>query len=57
MPFICVFTVSFLADVVFLESDWYLIVVGGMFYTMTNWMVSLYTKNDKIYFMDWSLVS
>ena len=47
----------FMSDVVFLETDWYLIFVMTIWYTFTNWSVAKYAGVDTIYFMNWSLTN
>lgn len=54
--FVCVLALM-LTDVTILESDWWLVLLTALAYTLTNLCVSMWLKNDKVYFMDWAVVS
>ena len=51
-----VFTV-FTSDLMFLESDWWIILLTGVFYIIVNYSISEYADSTAVYFMDWSVVS
>ena len=54
VPFLVTFSCIFMSDVVFLETDWYLIFCMTMWYTFTNWVTAKYAGVDQLYFMNWS---
>lgn len=53
-PIIASLTSIFAADVVFLESDWWLNVDLAVFYVFVNFAISEYSGSDQIYYFDWS---
>ena len=56
-PFATVFISIWIQDVIFLETDWWLHVVIGVLYVLVNGIVSIYSDENQIYFLDWSRIS
>ena len=57
LPFLMSVSSIFGSDIIFLESDWWLVVVLAISYTATNYSICEYAGNNKVYFMDWTIVS
>ena len=53
MTLICVFS----SDVIFMETDWWLLVLIGILYTLFNYAACTYNRVNVIYYMDWSIIS
>jgi hypothetical protein len=57
LPFFLMMICVFMTDIIFLETDWWLISLTAFFYTMFNYAVTVYLGLDKVYYMDWGIVS
>lgn len=57
LPYLCSMSVVFLTDVVFLETDWYLIMICGLLYTLMNCAIAHLSNNNTMYFMDWAVIT
>jgi hypothetical protein len=47
----------FFSDIIFLESDWYLVFVISALYLLINFGMCEYADTKQVYFLDWSIVS
>lgn len=54
LPFLVTTMNIFLADVVFLETDWYLMPTTAMFYLLVSFSVSTYSGKEQIYILKWT---
>lgn len=57
IPFIATIAAIFTADVVFLESDWWINVDIAVGYVFVNYAITEYSGTDQIYYLDWADVS
>jgi hypothetical protein len=53
LPFIMSMVSVFMADVVFLESDWWIIFDTAALYLFTNYAVTYYSGTNLVYYFDW----
>lgn len=53
LPFIMSLTSAFMADIVFLETDWWINFEVGVAYLITNYAITEYTGTDQVYVLDW----
>lgn len=56
-PFFVMLTSIFISEIIFMETDWWLIVMISFVYTVVNYGVCTWKGIDEIYFMDWAVVS
>ena len=54
LPYIACLASCVITDVIFLETDWWLIPLTGLAYTFVNFMVCRYKGVNSVYFMDWT---
>ena len=54
VPFLVTSANIFLADVVFMETDWYLMPTTAMFYLLVSFSVSAYSGKEQIYILKWT---
>ena len=57
LPFLLLCWNVFLSDVIFLESDWWIICLTAFLYMMTNYIVCTILSVDSVYYMNWSKIS
>jgi len=57
VPLLLSVTSLFIADVIIVESDWWIHVVTSTLYLGVNYLVSDYTGVKRIYYLDWTTVS
>ena len=57
MPYLLTVFTVFTSDLMFLESDWWMIILTGLGYIIVNYGISEYAGSTQVYFMDWSVVS
>jgi len=50
-------TSLFIADVIIVESDWWINILISTMYLFINFLVSDYTGVDRVYYLDWTVVS
>ena len=57
IPFLMCSCTIFIADIIFMESDWWVVIVIGAIYLIVNFGLSKYADTYQLYFLDWSIVS
>lgn len=57
LPFMMTICTIFFSDIIFLESDWYIVFVITALYLIINFALCEYTGTNSVYFLDWSIIS
>ena len=56
-PLFVALTSLFIADVIVIESDWWINIVISGLYLFINYTISDYRDTNRIYYLDWTVVS
>ena len=54
-PFIGSLVTVLMADVVFMESDWWINFEIAVAYVFTNYAITQYSPSDEVYYFNWSM--
>jgi NADH:ubiquinone oxidoreductase subunit 2 (subunit N) len=54
LPLVASLITTFMADVVYMESDWFNNLEIGVLYVFTNYCVTMYAGSDEIYYLNWA---
>ena len=50
-------TTVFISDIIFMETDWWLLLFTALLYMLTNYGICTWLQVDSVYFMDWAVIS
>ena len=57
VPYVVVIISVFSSDIIFMETDWWLVCLLAILYTLLNYAVCTYNRVNVLYYMDWSIIS